>query len=231
MKKTEKQLKRYKKHRTFSLYWLFYDHCRWLFAPFAALIFRTKKVYIDKKATVAQIKKGAMIVSNHISFYDALVLQYAFWYRRVHSMMLDTAFQTKIGSLFFRGVNCFPINPSNLNSSFASMRQCVARLQYGYVVAMFPEGHINFSTQPEIKEFQSGSVFMALQAKSVIIPCFLYRQKGKFHRFHLYIGKPFNPQDYFSGAINVESMQLVTQQLRNIELKMQNEYLEKVGKK
>jgi len=111
------------------------------------------------------------------------------------------------------------------------MRQCVARLQYGYVVAMFPEGHINFSTQPEIKEFQSGSVFMALQAKSVIIPCFLYRQKGKFHRFHLYIGKPFNPQDYFSGAINVESMQLVTQQLRNIELKMQNEYLEKVGKK
>lgn len=229
MKNKSKESAMLKRHHTLSLHWLFYDHTRWLFAPIAALMFRTKKTYVDKKATLKEIKNGAMVISNHISFYDALIYQYAFMSRRIHTMLLQTAFNKKIGAWFFKEVNCFPVDPDKL--SFDTIRHCVTRLQYGYVVLTFPEGHINFEKNPQVKGFRSGSIFLAVQANRPIIPCFLYRQKGFFHRFHLYIGKPFYPRDYFEGSPTVGKLQKVTDRLFEIESKMQSEYLEKVKAK
>lgn len=218
----------FKKHATISLFWLFYDHCRWVLAPFAALYFRIKKTYINKKVTKAQIKKGALITCNHISFGDALMLQYAFPYRRIHSMVLQKVFETKIGAFFFRGINCFPIDPDHF--SFEPIRECTDRLKAGYCVVMFPEGHINFDNKPNIKGFQNGAVFMAVQAHSIIIPSFIYRKNGK-GRFHLYVGEPFNPYDCFEGIPTVEKIQLATAKLHEIETKMQADYLAMIGKK
>lgn len=219
--------KTYKKHRTISLYWLFYDHCRWLLAPFAFLFFRIKKTYVNKKVSKAQIKKGAMLVCNHISFGDALMLQYAFPYRRIHSMVLSTVFKTKIGALFFHGINCFPIDPENL--SFESIRQCVTRLKYGYVVAMFPEGHINFDNKPAVKDFKGGAVLIAVQSQSPIIPCFIYRQ-SKHGRFHLVVGEPFYPNHYFEGSPTVEKIAHVSDELHQVEVALQKNYLESLKK-
>ena len=213
-----------KKRHKISLFWLFYDHCRWILFPFFMLIFRPKIRYINKNKTKKFLKhNGALIIANHISFMDPLMLQFTFLYRRIHTMTLSCNFSNRLNRFFFTRMNCFPIDPNKLDMSAA--RETLKRLNNDYLVALFPEGHINFKNK-EVQPFKSGISLFALQAKKDVVPIFYYRQK-KHSRFEVLIGEPVDLSFYYKNRITKEVINEVTLLLYQKEKELEKSFFER----
>lgn len=112
----------------------------------------------------------ALVVCNHVSFVDALVLGTAFW-RPVRFVMYYKIFQVPVLSWFFRTVKAIPIagkneDPRLLDEAF---RRINAELDAGNLVCIFPEGAL--TTDGEIAEFKGGVLRVLEQRQVPVIPC------------------------------------------------------------
>ena len=91
----------------------FYDMVYFLTCLPGIIWFRTKIIYPEGKKV--RIKGGAMVVSNHIGFYDPIYLMYGIWYRRHHFVCMKEFFDKKFVGWFFDKCMCIPIDRDNLS--------------------------------------------------------------------------------------------------------------------
>lgn len=133
-----------------------------------------KYIYKSPEAK-KRIKGGALVVSNHISFYDPVYLLFAIWYRRQRFVCMKELYEFPWARRFFNLAGCIPIDRENTN--FDSMREIIGALKNGEIVTLFPEGHINEeSTAPEA--FKSGVVLMSVMSGKPIIPVYISKKPG-----------------------------------------------------
>lgn len=83
---------------------------------------------------------GALMVSNHLSFYDVFVLGIPLE-RRLNYVARSTLFKPLLGPLI-RSVGGFPIQIEGKGAS--GLKETLKRLRSGAVVIMFPEGARSF---------------------------------------------------------------------------------------
>jgi len=143
---------------------------------------------------------GALVVSNHISWFDPLLLNIALP-RIPHWLAMVELFGGRFWHWFFTNAGVIPIDRNHPGS--APLKEAIRRLRDGNVLALFPEGGIQHGPNsvlggnPDIKE---GAALIAMKAGVPIVPAIIdnarlaYHWKNWLFRRHairLTLGEPF----------------------------------------
>ena len=153
-------------------------------------VYRIKKIYIGDKNKVKAINGGAILAANHSGFSDPMILETAFWYRRVHYVVAEIAMGGKIRSAFMRAAGCIKIDRNM--TDLKAVKDCVQVLKDGYLLEMFPQGAIS----EDSAGFKSGIMLIAVQADVPVLPMYIVRRQKWWQRYRLVIGDPFYWRDY-----------------------------------
>ena len=135
---------------------------------------------IDKQALEnIPVKGAAVLVCNHVSFVDALIIA-AVSPRPVRFVMDHRIFSTALLSFVFRVGRAIPIasardNPALMESAFDAVAQA---LRDGDLVCIFPEGKITYDGQ--LNEFRRGVERIIKSTPVPVIPLALQGLWGSF---------------------------------------------------
>jgi 1-acyl-sn-glycerol-3-phosphate acyltransferase len=113
---------------------------------------------------------GLLIVSNHISFADPLLIGY-FTPRPVDFMALVELFRLPVLGALTRAVGAFPVDRSRVDH--AAAREAVRRLRAGRCVAIFPEGGIRLGPDSVLggnPRFRPGAGTIGMLGGAAILP-------------------------------------------------------------
>ena len=162
---------------------------------------------------------GSLLLPNHISWVDAIVLQLAC--PRPVRYIIDQEFYHKpLLKPFMRMVGCIPIDIRHARSA---IRAATERLNAGEVVCLFPEGQLTRSGT--LLRLRRGYELIAQHANAPVVPVWLDRlwgsifsfQGGKFftkfpkeipYRVSVAFGKALEPQKADIATVREELLKL-----------------------
>ena len=174
-----------KRNKLFSLKYLVYDFVK-VTAALPGLIWLRPCWQYENKAARKRIRGGAVLIANHVGFFDPIYIMLAVWYRRHHFVCGKEFFESK-SRWWFEHFLCIPVDRGNF--SMDSLRQITDELKAGSLVPIFPEGHINDGSG-RIAAFKSGMVLMALQGKAPVVPVYIRPKAHWYNRVKMVIGEP-----------------------------------------
>ena len=175
--------------KTFALRFLVHDIFKIVLALPGLLWFRPKIIYENERAK-KKIKGGALVIANHLGFFDPIYLQYCIWYRRHHFVCLEEFFKGCFG-IMFKLFLCIPINKRNV--SVAAFKEIVAHLKSNELVSIFPEGQVE-KADGEMGAFKSGMILMAIQSKKPIVPVYIHKRAHFYNRLVMCVGEPVDTE-------------------------------------
>ena len=203
--------------KTFSPVFLIHDFFKIILALPGLLWFRPKIVY-ETPAAKKKIRGGALVIANHIGFFDPVYLQYCIWYRRHHFVCLDDFFKGPLWWMF-KAFLCIPINKKNI--SIKTFKGIVDHLKCDELVTLFPEGGIE-SKEGELDSFKSGMILMAVQSKKPIVPVYIRKRKNIFCRLTMCVGEPVKPDEMCGQRPNMKEINSAAVFLHEKEEKLSN---------
>jgi 1-acyl-sn-glycerol-3-phosphate acyltransferase len=153
----------------------------------------------------------ALVVCNHVSYVDALVLSAAI-HRPMRFVMDAAIFKIPVANLVFRGMKAIPIASSteDLAVREAAYAQILAELAANELVCVFPEGRL--TADGTVGEFRPGLMRVMKEQPVPVVPLaisglwgspFSRRRRGLarylprrlWPRIRVRIGAPVAPQD------------------------------------
>lgn len=122
---------------------------------------------------------GAVLVCNHVSYMDALILLGAVR-RPIRFVMDSRIFNTPVLSMIFRLVRAIPIAPRSKDPAVyeAAFEAISQELQAGQLVCIFPEGRL--TTNGEVGSFRSGVESIVQRDPVPVVPMALQGLWGSF---------------------------------------------------
>lgn len=203
----------------------FYDFAKWTGGLTAVLFFRQKRTFINGKKPRHFYKDSSIIISNHISYLDPIIISNAYWPRRCAFVATSDLFRGKFAKNLFKLFGCIEVDKKNV--SVKTFKQTTKMLNRGHCVIVFPDGGIiRDESHPG---FKSGAVMMALMAKVSIIPMCIVKRKHWWQRQHVFVGEKFNVFDYIKNPFpSVEDINYVTKKLEEKEKELKELAKEKI---
>jgi acyl-[acyl-carrier-protein]-phospholipid O-acyltransferase / long-chain-fatty-acid--[acyl-carrier-protein] ligase len=120
---------------------------------------------------------GVLLLPNHITWVDAIVLQLAF--RRPIRFILDErVYRNRFLHPFLEAIGCIPISPRKAKDA---MREAAARIREGEIVCLFPEGEL--SRRGSLLRLRRGYEIIARHAEAPVVPVWLDRLWGSIFSF------------------------------------------------
>jgi len=144
---------------------------------------------------------GALLLSNHVSWLDWIILQLPFK-RHLNYMMEKDIYNWPVFHAFFKKGETIPISSKASKDAF---KEAHKRLKNGKLVAMFPEGRI--SSDGKLSRFRKGYECIPSDYDGCIIPVFIdgvfgslfsrYKKSNKKHFWqrriiNVYYGTPIS---------------------------------------
>src|SRR2546421_1628325 len=120
---------------------------------------------------------GFLLVPNHISWVDALILQLA-CPRPIRYVIDQEYFHKPILHPILRTIGCIPISK---RQSHAAVRVAAERLNEGEIVCVFPEGELE--RRGTLLRLQRGYEVIARHAKAQVVPVWLDQLWGSIFSF------------------------------------------------
>src|SRR3984957_1836445 len=155
---------------------------RLLLWTIANLLFKIRIVGADNIPK----KSGALIVSNHVSYADAILVGCA-TPRFIRFLMWQPLYENKWLNPFSRLLYAIPI-PTHSKESLRALRNARTELEKGSLVCIFPEGEITRTSH--VKPFERGvDVVTRGMDSTPVIPVYLDGLWG--HALSLRGGRPF----------------------------------------
>ncbi len=114
-------------------------------------------------------EQGAVIVCNHRSGIDPLLIQMA-TERVVHWMVAGEYFNYRIMASVFNALGSIPVGRRGIDT--AATKQAIRLAKEGKLVGLFPEGRIN-TTGDLLLPGRPGAALIALKAGVPVIPCYI----------------------------------------------------------
>ena len=114
-------------------------------------------------------RSGAILVSNHRSGIDPLLIQPA-GNRIVHWMVASEYWQYPMMGLVFRTLRAIPVGRRGIDT--AATKQAIRLAKEGGLVGIFPEGRIN-TTADLLLPGRPGAALIALRARVPVIPVYI----------------------------------------------------------
>jgi 1-acyl-sn-glycerol-3-phosphate acyltransferase len=164
--------------------------------------------------------QGAVIVSNHQSGIDPLLIQLC-TFRIVHWLVAREYFYMPVISIIFKQLESIPVNRGGIDT--AATKMAIRYAQEGGLVGLFPEGRINL-TDELLLPGRPGAALIALRARVPVVPCYVQGAPydgtalGSFFmtaKARVTIGKPIDLSQYFAR----ENDRTVLQDLTKLFLK------------
>ena len=172
------------KPKVFQFNKLLMDIGRVLLMP-SLLIFRIKKIYLCDKAEIKNLK-GALIAANHSGMSDPLILNATFWYRRFFYTASEEV-MTGVRAKFLKAAGCIKIDRTI--ADYEAIKKCVSILKEGYMLGIFPQGHIGGG------EVKGGAVMIAAMADVPLVPVHIEKRAHWWQRHKVVFEKPINVQE------------------------------------
>lgn len=217
-KNSKKNVKKSKKNPLFHNFC--YDFVKITGAP-AALIWMRPKIHYPFGRPSK--KGGFMVISNHPTFVDPIVVHLAFPFRRMYCVATKDLCATPLRRMFFKIAHCIIVDKENF--SLSSFHEVVGRLEQGKVVVIFPEGRVNREADSEpLLAFKSGAVLMAHRASAPILPMFIVKNDKWYKRQHIVMGQPLDIASIMGKMPTMEEMNKVTDLLREKEEELKEYY-------
>ena len=162
-------------------------------------------------------KEGKCVIAgNHTKFLDP-VMMVGYSPRQLHFLAKKELFDGFLGP-FIRGMGCISVNRKIKDKKVLVNANSV--LENNGVVALFPEGTIN-KTKDTIMKFKIGSVKMAFDNDSVIVPFVIsgkYRLFGIGKRIRLEYLKPIKVSSDLDKS-NEKLMKIIKERLEDLNEK------------
>jgi acyl-[acyl-carrier-protein]-phospholipid O-acyltransferase / long-chain-fatty-acid--[acyl-carrier-protein] ligase len=121
--------------------------------------------------------RGFLLLPNHISFVDAVVLQLA-CPRRIRFIIDQGYYRNPILHPILRIAGCIPITPRRAKDA---MRAASEQIRAGEVVCVFPEGQL--SRSGTLLRLRRGYEVIAREADAPVVPVWLDRLWGSIFSF------------------------------------------------
>ena len=169
-------------------------------------IYRVHKEGLDR----IPVKGGCIIVCNHVSFVDAIVIA-ACVRRPVRFVMDHRIFQIPLLNFLFRTMRAIPIASAKEDPGMKerAFEEAAKALKAGEIVGIFPEGRL--TDTGDLNAFRPGLQRILEQAPVPVVPMALRglwgsffsrshqgkamrRWRGMFSRIALVAGTPFSPE-------------------------------------
>ncbi|MGM0413814.1 MAG: lysophospholipid acyltransferase family protein [Bacillota bacterium] len=182
---------------------LIYKATRGIFKLYARFIMR-----VDIKGMENIPESGPLVVmSNHISFLDPPLIG-AIMPRKIHYMAKAELFKNRVIGAFLKKLGAFPLKRGTGDSR--AFRKAIKILRNNGVLGIFPEG----TRYPEGSPGKphSGSVMIAIMAKSPILPIAIKNIKRK-GRPEVIIGEPLVLEEYYGKKLKKEEREEVANQV------------------
>ena len=122
-------------------------------------------------------KGGFLLLPNHISWVDAIVLQLA-CPRRIRYIIDQEFYHKPLLQPFLRIAGCIPIDTRN---SRAAIRAAAEKIASGEIVCLFPEGQLTRSGT--LLRLRRGYELIARHANAPVVPVWLDRLWGSIFSF------------------------------------------------
>jgi acyl-[acyl-carrier-protein]-phospholipid O-acyltransferase/long-chain-fatty-acid--[acyl-carrier-protein] ligase len=134
-------------------------------------------------------KQGAgLIVSNHVSYADAILIGYA-TPRFIRFLMWQPLYENRWLNWFSRLFLAIPVSENSPKEALRALRQARAELKKGMLVGVFPEGGITRTSR--LEPFERGVEVISRGLESTpVIPVYLDGLWG--HAFSLKGGRVFS---------------------------------------
>lgn len=182
---------------------LVYKSARGIFKFYAKFIMRVEVNGIENIP-----ESGPLVVmSNHISFLDPPLIG-AIMPRKIHYMAKAELFKNKFIGAIFKKLGAFPLKRGTGDSR--AFRKAIKILRNDEVLGIFPEGTRYPEGSPG--EPHSGSVMIAIMAKSPILPIAIKNIKRK-GRPKVIIGEPLFLEEYYGKKLQKEEREKVANQV------------------
>ena len=120
---------------------------------------------------------GFLLVPNHISWVDALILQFA-CPRPIRYVIDQEYYYKPILHPILRTIGCIPISK---RQSHAAVRAAAEKIAEGEIVCVFPEGELE--RRGTLLRLQRGYEVIARHAKAEVVPVWLDQLWGSIFSF------------------------------------------------
>jgi len=164
-------------------------------------------------------KGGFLLLPNHITWVDAIVLQSA-CPRPIRYIVDEEFYRKRVLHPFLRTVRCIPIN---VRYSHSAIRVAAEQIAAGEIVCLFPEGQLERAGT--LLRLRRGYELIARHANAPVVPVWLDQlwgsifsfQGGRFFSklpkripYHVTIafGKPLNPENADLATVREELLKL-----------------------
>ncbi|WP_457744482.1 MFS transporter [Sulfurimonas sp.] len=183
-------------------------------------LFRHKYEYIGLENIPKD--KAVLLMGNHVSWLDWIIIQLPLQ-RRINFMMDKDIYHWKFFHSFFKKGEAIPLSPKAFKDAFSEAHK---RLLNKSIVGIFPEGEI--SKDGKMNKFHKGYELIPTDYDGVIVPFYIDNAifgssfaKYKPQNAKRNIFKRRLVRVYFDKPI---SMQIKSDELKNIILKMREKY-------
>ena len=122
-------------------------------------------------------KSGFLLLPNHITWVDAVVLQIA-CPRPIRYIVDQSIYQNRLLNPIFRSLKCIPIDSRH---SRGAIREAAQRIAQGEIVCLFPEGQLTRSGT--LLRLRRGYELIARQAEAPVVPVWLDQLWGSIFSF------------------------------------------------
>ncbi|MFA0143523.1 MFS transporter [Vibrio kanaloae] len=169
---------------TLVMFSLFYQVPIYAFRFFTWIVTHTMYRVKHKNLHHLPEKGGALIVCNHVSYMDALLLS-AVCPRLIRFVMEED--YTKLPPIrrFLKRAGVIPISATNRNSIRNAFKEVERALHVGHIVCIFPEGKL--TSDGEVAEFMRGMELIIKRSPVPVIPMALKGLWGSY--FSRYKGR------------------------------------------
>jgi 1-acyl-sn-glycerol-3-phosphate acyltransferase len=129
-------------------------------------------------------RRGAvMLVSNHQSHLDPIIVGLPLWKREFYAMARSTLFDHPFFGWLIRSLNAIAIDRGEADA--AAIRRCIDVLKAEKALVVFAEG--TRTEDGRTKDFQTGTLLLLRRSKAVVVPVAL---DGAFDAWPKGRGKP-----------------------------------------
>ncbi|MGI5172756.1 1-acyl-sn-glycerol-3-phosphate acyltransferase [Treponema sp. OMZ 840] len=170
--------------------------------------------------------KKAVLVSNHTTFLDPVLMSAAVFPRRSFHTLLESVILVPFLGTLCRLLGGVPVPPS-IRSMFNLPKECARGLMWRRFVHFYPEGECYIRNQ-DVFPFHPGAFLVAAELDIPVVPLatvFVPDKSGTKPRVRLYISDPVHP-DLFecknrdTGKVDLKAVRRFSEHVRNL---IQNE--------
>ncbi len=159
-------------------------------APFLFLFFKLK---LRGRKRAGRITGKTIIISNHTSTWDAVLMNYIFPTKRIYFMTANRMFTfTPIFTWFLKVLGAFPTRREK--TDLTAIANGTKILSDDKILGIFPEG--KRSLNGKMLKFKPGVALLALNSDAPIIPIYQTGKYGFFHQKKAIVGERINLRDY-----------------------------------